>query len=163
MSSNDDLQELFNKAYFYLKFRPRTKKEMQKYLYKKIQKRHFSRIDADKVIADLEEQGLIDDQAFVEWFVEQRARGKPKGGFVLKGELLRLGISKELIDKYLQNNPLDEEKLAFQALKSKWHLFKHLPKKERFEKSAAFLFRRGFSFDTIRSAIRKMEETELDY
>lgn len=155
--SSEDLQTLLNCAYFYLKFRPRTKKEMQSYLYEKVKKRHFSRDDADKAIMQLAEQGLIDDKAFVEWFVEQRIRGKPKGRFVLKGELLRLGVEKDLIDKYFQENPLEEEKLAFKALKSKWHRFKNLPKKDRFEKSAAFLVRRGFSFDVIRKTIEKME------
>lgn len=155
--SSEDLQVLLNYAYFYLKFRPRTKKEMQNYLYKKIKKRHFSRDDADRAIADLKEQGLIDDEVFVDWFVEQRARGKPKGGFVLKGELLRLGVAKDLIDRYLEENPLEEETLAFRALKSKRHSFKNLSKKERFNKSAAFLSRRGFPFDIIRKTIEKAE------
>ena len=146
---DEDLRELLNKAYFFLKFRPRTKKEMRDYLYKKIKKRHFSRDDADKVIADLEEQGLVDDKAFVEWFVEQRVRGKPKGSFVLKGELLRLGIGKELIESYLLENPLNEEDLVFRALKSKWQRFKNLSKKERFEKAVAFLTPPRFSFYLI--------------
>lgn len=155
---NDDLQILLNYAYFYLKFRPRTKKEMRDYLYKKIKKRHFSQDDVDEVIADLEERGLIDDKEFVRWFIEQRAIGKPKGRFVLKGELLRLGIPKDLIDQHLEEYPLEEEDLALQALKSKWQRFKSFPRKERFEKSAAFLARRGFSFDIIRKIIEKIEQ-----
>ncbi|OGK24092.1 hypothetical protein A3F58_04105 [Candidatus Roizmanbacteria bacterium RIFCSPHIGHO2_12_FULL_37_9b] len=158
MTTEEDLQTLLNYAYFFLKFRPRTQKEMQDYLYKKIKKRHFSRDDVDKAIKNLEEQGHIDDKAFVEWFVEQRARSKPKGRFVLKAELLRLGIEKDLIDQHLEENPLAEEDLALQALKSKWHQFKNLPAKERFEKSAAFLARRGFPFDIIRETIVKLEE-----
>src|SRR3989344_3552409 len=137
MSSDNDLQELFNKAYFFLKFRPRTKKEMRDYLYKKIQKRHFSRADADEVIVQLEEQGMIDDKAFVEWFIDQRSRTKQKGAFVLKGELLRLGIPKDLIDQRLEESPIEEEDLALNALKSKWHRFKNLESRERFAKSAA--------------------------
>ena len=156
--TSEDLQELLNKAYFFLKFRPRTKKEMRDYLYKKIQKRHFSRDDADNVIEELEEKKFIDDKAFVEWFADQRSRGKPKGSYVLKGELLRFGIEKDLIDFYLQENPLKEEDLALKALQSKWHRFKNLPKKERFEKSAAFLSNRGFSFDLIKEAINKLQE-----
>ncbi|OGK42059.1 hypothetical protein A3A74_00255 [Candidatus Roizmanbacteria bacterium RIFCSPLOWO2_01_FULL_35_13] len=158
MSSDNDLQELFNKAYFFLKFRPRTKKEMRDYLYKKIQKRHFSRDDADKVILQLEEQKMIDDKAFVEWFIDQRSRTKQKGAFVLKGEMLRLGIPKELINQRLEEKPLEEEDLAFKALSSKWHRFKNLEKKDRFVKATALLSRRGFSFDLIRKTINKLEE-----
>lgn len=153
----EDLQILLNYSYFYLKFRPRTKKEVKNYLYKKIEKRHFSRDVADKAIIELEEQGLVDDKKFVEWFVEQRNLAKPKSQFVLKGELLRLGITKELIDEYFENNPQPEENLALKALQSKWNRFQRLEKRKRFEKSAAFLSRRGFSFDIIRKTIEKME------
>ena len=48
--------------------------------------------------------------------------------------------------------------LAFAALKSKWQRFKNLTPKERFEKSAAFLARRGFPFDIIRKTFEKIEE-----
>ena len=156
--SQNDIQNLLNYAYFYLKFRPRSKKEVQDYLLKKIKKRHWSTDDVEKVIKQLEELNFINDKEFVKWFVEQRNRGKPKGGFVLKGELLRFGIDKELIDLYLLENPLEEEDLAFRALKSKWQRFKNLSQKERFEKSAAFLSRRGFSFDIIRKTIEKMHK-----
>src|SRR3989338_9440235 len=151
--SQNDIQNLLNYAYFYLKFRPRSKKEVQDYLLKKIKKRHWSTDDVEKVIEQLEERGLINDKEFVKWFVEQRNRGKPKGGFVLKGELLRFGIDKELIDLYLLENPLEEEELAFRALKSKWQRFKNLPRQDRFEKSVAFLSRRGFTFNIVKKKI----------
>jgi regulatory protein len=154
----DDLQVLLNYAYFFLKFRPRTKKEVHDYLLKKIKKRHWSTGDVDEAIKQLEERSLINDKEFVRWFVEQRARGKPKGRFVLKAELLRLGIAKDLIDQHLEENPLKEEGLALQALKSKWQRFKNLTPKARFEKSAAFLLRRGFSFEIIKQTIYRYEE-----
>ncbi|MBI2641036.1 regulatory protein RecX [Candidatus Roizmanbacteria bacterium] len=156
--SKEDLQILLNYAYFYLKFRPRTKKELRDYLYKKIEKRYLSRDVADQAIKELEEKGLISDKAFVEWFVEQRRTGKPKGKFVIKSELLRHGVSKDLIDTYLEEHPLQEEELALKVLQSRWHRFKELSKKERFEKAAAFLVRRGFPFDIIRKTIEKVEE-----
>ena len=158
MTSDEDIQVLLNYAYFYLKFRPRSKKEVQDYLLKKIKKRHWSTDDVENAIKQLEERSLINDKEFVKWFVEQRIRGKPKGKFVLKAELLRFGVPKELIDVYLEEHPLEEEDLAFRALKSKWQRFKNLPKQDRFGKSAAFLARRGFPFDIIRKTFEKIEE-----
>ena len=157
MALDDDLQALLNYAYFFLKFRPRSKKEVFNYLLKKIKKRHWSTDDVEKVVERLEEQNFINDKEFVKWFVEQRIIGKPKGKFVLKAELLRFGIPKELIDGYLEEHPLEEEDLAFRALKSKWNRLKNLSAKDRFGKSAAFLARRGFPFDIIRKIIEKME------
>lgn len=155
---NEDLQTLLNYAYFYLKFRPRSKKEIRDYLNKKTEKRHWSRDLVEKAIKDLEEQNLINDKEFVRWFVEQRNRAKPKSQFVLKGELLRFGIAKELIDEYFSNHEQPEDELALQALQSRWRRFQTLPKKERFEKSAAFLARRGFNFDIVKKTIKKLED-----
>ncbi len=155
----EDLQGLLNYAYFYLKFRPRSKKEVKDYLLKKIKKRHWSTDSVAKVLSELEEQALVDDKAFVSWFIEQRNAAKPKSQFVLKGELLRFGIAKDLIDEYFNTNEQPEEELALKALQSRWRRFQTLPKKERFEKSASFLLRRGFSFDIIRKVISDLENT----
>src|SRR3990167_4606871 len=120
---DDDLQTLLNYAYFFLKFRPRTKKEVQDYLLKKIKKGHWSTDDVEKAIKQLEEQNLINDKEFVRWFIEQRNTSKPKSQFVLKGELLRFGITKELIDNYFIEYDQPEDDLALRALQSRWRRF----------------------------------------
>ena len=153
----DDIQLLLNRAYFYLKFRPRTKKEVRDYLYKKIKSRYWSQDDAEKVIKILEGEGLLNDEEFTRWFVEQRNILKPKSVFALKQELIRFGVSKDLIERYFETNELNEEKLAEEALSKRWRIFLDLDKKKRFEKAASFLARRGFSFEVIKKTISKME------
>lgn len=158
MSSDNDLQELLNKAFFYLKFRLRSKKEVRDYLLKKIEKRHWSTTDVEKVIKHLEELNLINDKEFVRWFVDQRNSGKPKSQFVLKGELLRFGIDRDLIDAYFSENSQVEDDLALKALQRRWHRYNGLSKQERFKKAVAFLTGRGFSYETVKNAINKLEE-----
>ncbi len=160
MSDTQDLQALLNYAYFYLKFRPRSKKEVRDYLYKKIERRHFSRDVANQAIKNLEEQDLVNDKNFIVWFVEQRNLSKPKSKFALKSELLRFGISKDLIDDYFLNNELPEDELALKALKPRWQRYSSLPSVKRFEKAASFLARRGFSFEIIKNTIEKLEEKD---
>lgn len=155
---NEDLQNLLNYAYFFLKFRPRTKKEIKNYLLKKIKTRHWSTDHVEEVIKDLEEQDLINDKNFVAWFIEQRNSAKPKSEFVLRHELLRHGINKELIEEYFNKNPQDEDALAEAALKPKWHRFKNLPKEKSFQKAVGFLARRGFSYGIAKSTIQKLRE-----
>jgi len=152
----DDLQGLLNKAYFYLKFRPRTVVEMRHYLYKKIIKTHWSRAAADKVIDYLIDQKLLDDRQFISLFVEQRKTLKPKGKYILKQELLRFGIDKDLIDNYFDNNPVDEFFLAKQTLEKYWSRFKDLAPDKRFQKASQFLLRRGFSYEVIRRTIEEL-------
>ncbi len=154
----DDLQGLLNYAYFYLKFRPRTVKEMRDYLYKKIEKRHWSRDDVEKTIKELLELEMLNDREFIRMFVEQRNLVKPKSEFVLRRELRQHGISKEIIDEYFAGHPQNEEGLALKALERHWSRFKNLLPRDRFQKAAAYLMRRGFGFEIIKKTIRLMEE-----
>lgn len=158
MNGKEDFQKLLNYAYFFLKFRPRTKKELQEYLYKKIQKRHWSQHDADKAVHRLEEQHLINDEDFTKWFVEQRTILKPKSTYVLKKELLQHGVTKEIVEEYFSDHSLNEEELALQTLSPRWHRYRSVNRKERFEKAASFLLRRGFDFDLVKKTIAKLEE-----
>jgi len=158
---NDDLIVLLNKAYFYLKFRPRTEKEVREYLYKKIKTTHWSRDDADKIIDELKSQGLIDDKKFVELFVKDRINLKPKGKKLLTYELKKKGIDDNLIENYFFNNVLDEENLALKILKKRWSRFENLDSKKRFEKSARFLLSRGFNYGLVRKTIEICENKEM--
>jgi len=148
-------QKALNFSYFFLKFRPRTKKEVINYLNKKSKKYHFSQETITEVIKQLEEENLVNDKGFISWFVDQRSRAKPKSQFVLKGELLRLGIEKDLIDQYFSEHEIDEYALASLASQRKLRSLVHLSPEKQREKLTSFLLRRGFSFEIIKQVIRK--------
>lgn len=156
---NEDLIVLLNKAYFFLKFRPRTEKEIRDYLYKKIKTTHWSREAADKVIKKLKEQELINDKKFIDLFIRDRIAIKPKGKRVLIRELKLKGIKDELIEEYFSQNSLDEESLALKILEKRWLRFKSLDSQKRFEKSVRFLMNRGFEYDLIKKTIDKLEDS----
>lgn len=157
----DHIQRLLNFAYFYLKFRPRTKKEILKFLAKKSQKYHFNQTIIDQVVKQLEEENLVNDQEFVSWFIEQRNRTKPKGRFVITAELLRLGIEKDFIDQYFLDNTVDELPLVFQAAKKKIRALNHLTAEKQKEKLINFLLRRGFRYEIIKQTLKIFDcETE---
>ena len=157
---NEDLIPLLDKAYFFLKFRPRSEKEVRDYLYKKISNKLWSREDAEKIIENLKGRGLIDDAKFVDWFIRQRLALKPKGERVLRRELRQKGIEDELVDRYFSKNSLNEEGLARQILEKRWPRLIGLSKRKRFEKAARFLMSRGFSFDLTKKTIEDREKLE---
>lgn len=157
---NDDLIPLFNKAYFFLKFRPRSVKEVREYLYKKVKTTHWSREAADKVIEKLKEQELIDDKKFIDWFVRNRTTLKPKGEKMLRRELLQKGINKELLDNFFSKNAVDEESLALQILEKRWPRFSGLSSQKRFEKACRFLLSRGFNYDICKKTIEYLKNKE---
>lgn len=155
-----NLQQALNHAYFYLKFRPRSKKEVTNYLSKKSEKYGWSKEVIEKAVQKLEKGRLINDSEFVSWFIESRTKSKPKSEFAMRSELFKFGIDKDLIDLYFTDNIPDEENLALRALGKKWTAFKDLPRQSRFQKATAYLGRRGFSFDIIKTALAKLEKRE---
>lgn len=160
MDDREEFLKALNYAYFYLRFRPRSKKELIDYLNKKAKRWRWSEKLVNKAIKELEELKLIDDAKFIEWFVEQRSAAKPKAVFLLKRKLALYGIPKEIVDEYFETNEFDEVTLANKAVLYRWNQWKSLDKRERFLKAAAFLSRRGFRYDTIKKTIAELEEKE---
>lgn len=150
------LQKVLNKAYFFLKFRPRTEKEIKSYLTKK-----FKEIKPEIIktaIDKLKRQNLINDRDFIQWYIDQRVSFHPKSLYVLKKELLSHGINQQLIDEFFEKHFLDEEKLAFEALKNKWERFRNLSKEKKYQKAISFLLRRGFDFSLAKKTFQKILE-----
>jgi len=158
IKNKEEFNQALNLVYFFLKFRPRTKKEIIAYLQKKSRRFHFDETTIDAVVKELENDKLINDEKFIEWFIEERSRTKQKSSFVLKSELLRLGVEKTLIDAYFNLHPQNEEELAVKALFSRWHRFQNLPRDEKFQKAVQFLMRRGFDFGVAKKAIDEVEK-----
>lgn len=160
MSKDEDLQKALNLSYFYLKFRPRTKKELRDYLTRKAKRYHWSAQIVEEALSSLDEQGLIDDLAFVLWFVEQRSKRKPKSTFLLRRELLGFGVPKETINLYFDTHAHDDLIQAKKALSARWERLGRYSQKDRFKKAVAFLTRRGFSFAVIKKTIAEFEKNQ---
>lgn len=155
MDHEELLHKALNLSYFYLKFRPRSKHEMGVYLRKK----GFEESVIAEAISMLEMQKFVNDDAFVGWYVTSRGSAKPRSRYVLERELSRFGIDKQIIEIHFADEPVDEEELAYKALSVRWRRYASLEPDDRFKKAAAFLSRRGFSYDLIKKTIAKCEET----
>lgn len=120
-------------AFHFLSFRSRSEKEMRDYLAKK------EILEIDETINKLKELGFIDDQKFIQEFIDSRSKNKPKGKKALKIELARKGIKVDDLD-------INEDELAKEALNRK-----NFRDKERAQR---FLYSRGFSWNTIERALK---------
>jgi regulatory protein len=158
--STDDVNKALNRAYFFLKFRPRSEKEMSDYLNKKSERYRWQQETVNQTIVHLKDIKLLDDDEFIRWFVDQRSRHRQKSRYVLSQELLRYGVPIELIDNYFASHEINEEELAEEALRKRWSKFEALPSKDQFTKASQFLARRGFSFETAKKTIAKIRGRE---
>jgi regulatory protein len=144
--------------FFFLKFRPRSKQEVNKYLNEKAEKNHWPPVVVEKTLQRLEELKFINDADFLNWYVGQRSARRAKSERAIRSELYRFGIDKELIEDYFQTHPLPEEELALQALSPRWLRLQHLDSQTQLKKAASFLGRRGFSFSIIQKTIAKLRQ-----
>lgn len=136
----------------YLQYRPRSTKEIRDYLTKK--KAPVAQIDT--IIAKLQEQKFLNDKEFAQMWVRTRAALKPTGKHLLKVELIKKGISTEIIDSVIaqsQEESGTDLEMAKILLKKKKDKFKNLPREKLFKKAGGFLQRRGFDYETIKKAL----------
>ncbi len=157
METKKEFSQLLNYAYRYLSYRMRTEYEVKKYLIQKAEKRGFSEEYIKEVLKRLIEDHYIDDDLFIEEYVNARSKAKPKSAFALTQELQQKGINREKIQEYFEVHSLDEYVLAKQALSKKWNIYLHLPRDKKIKKASDFLQRRGFSFDIVKKTIEELD------
>jgi len=104
------------------------------------------------VLKELLNLGLVDDEAFVDWWLEQRATFRPKGKKALMMELRLKGIDRDLIERSLAEK-VDEAVLAKKLALKRLSFLKKLPSEVQKEKLWGFLSRRGFSWEIIRKTL----------
>ena len=139
-------------AYFFLKFRARTEKEIERYLEKKSLRFHFDEKLIQETIKQLKEQGYVDDKKFVGMYVKDRTLLKPRSTFLLKRELAHLGIEKDLIEEYFSQHETDDSALALKTLNGRKTSLLRQDEKTRFKKAISYLLRKGFTYDVAKKA-----------
>ena len=146
----DNFDKLYQKALFFLSFRPRSEKEIRDYLKKK----KSDEQSTEKIIQRLKESKFINDKDFANWFIEQRTIIKPKAQRIIKIELKRKGIDNDLIEQLLIETPsTDLAKAKKLAEKRIQRYSKEIDRKKVFEKMARYLASKGFDYDVIKEVI----------
>lgn len=139
--SGDLLDKAYDHAIRYLGFRPRSQTEVERYLREK----EYSAEVIAQTLERLRQQQYVDDQAFAQFWLENRERFKPRGRQALRYELRQKGLESDIIDEALTG--LDEEESAWAAVESKLSRWRTLDEQAFKQKIMAFLSRRGFNYE----------------
>jgi len=148
----DEFEKFLNSALRFLSYRPRSEKEVADNLKKK----KASDSIVQLVIKKLKEQRFLNDREFAKWWIEQRTVVKPTGLRLIKIELKRKGIDKELIDEIIQESEhlvRNELEMARTLVQKRIDKLKNLDRQKIYQKLGGFLSRRGFDYDTIKKSI----------
>jgi regulatory protein len=143
----------------FLSHRPMTKDEVRR----KLLDREFSERTAEHVIDDLSAVGLLDDEAFASSFVRSRLIQRPCSKKLLVLELKHKGIGEEAATEAVEAayGPESEEAVAGALFRAKMASMKAEDPRKARKKAVDFLFRRGFDWELIRSAMDAAEEEEI--
>lgn len=153
IKASDELKKCLDKAYRYLSYRPRSEKEVRDKLLEK-----YPSATVTEAMAKLKKLNYVNDQQFVNFWLE--ARGNTRGPALLKSELLKKGVAKEIVDDNF--NSTNKDKLLEDAttlIESK-RKYRGLTKAELYKKVGPFLSRRGYSYDTVKEVVRRLSDKD---
>lgn len=136
--------KLYGRALEWVLMRPRSQREVNDYLCKKVYEKKIDKEYVSKIIGKLEEKGYINDSEFARWWVENRFTRKGVSRKRLTMELAGKGVAKEIIDSVLDTRNDEEEIRKIVAKKRA---------KYTDEKLMQYLCRQGFSYDLVREVV----------
>ena len=159
IKQRDLVQKFTFRAIDQLGRRPRSEKEISDYIEGKLRNKKFYDISKDeileisrKVLEKLKSSKYIDDTEFATWWVKSRNEHRPRSFQVLKQELFKKGIDKEIIRQVLENN-LDKDMEIRSAMKigeKKLETLKpNLTKFEQKTKISSYLAGKGYGWEII--------------
>lgn len=130
--------------------RPRSANEIARHL-----RRHQHEDDIiQQVIDDLTAAGLIDDNAFAAYWVEQRNTFRPRSRMALRQELSQKGLEREVVSEALEG--LDEIEAARRVARKQAGRWRALPEEEWRTKMIRYLMRHGYPYDIVSEVIAEI-------
>jgi regulatory protein len=110
----------------------------------------------DAALDRLAQLGYVDDQAFAQYWIENRERFKPRGPRALRYELRQKGLADSIIDAAL--GEVNGVESARRAAQERARRLTGLTPQEFRSRLGAFLVRRGFDYDTVREVIDQLTD-----
>jgi regulatory protein len=145
----DEIEKAHDKALRFLANRPRSEWEVRQNLAKA----DFGPGTIDRVIERLKSVALVDDTAFVRFWLDNRAQFNPRGRAALQQELRRKGVERDVIEAVLVESAHDDEQAAVRSALAKAGRYRHLPRSTFAQKLGAYLVRRGFNYEVVKAAV----------
>lgn len=140
----------FDAALRLLALRPRTEAELRQ----RLGRRGYGTEAIEAAMARLGELGLVDDDAFARFWVEQRAAFRPSGRRRLFAELRAKGVARETVDAALQGQ---DDAASIEALaRHRATALSDMDVPTLARRLEAFLERRGYQASLARLTVRQV-------
>jgi regulatory protein len=150
LKATDNVEQSYERALNFLGPRPRSENEVRRRLKEKGVEPGI----IDEVVARLNRAGLVNDQAFASFWVENRTTFRPRSTRVLRAELKQKGVSDEVLSEALANT--NDAEAAYTVAAKRGRRLAGLERQEFRRKLGEFLARRGFNYDTIEPVVERV-------
>lgn len=147
------LQKARNYAFLLLKFRQRSRKEIEF----RLKQKKFEEPVIKETVAFLKDRGFIDDAAFARAWIDARLK-KPLGLRRIKEELRIKGIDSDIININLGQIKQDycEEEVVSRIAADKLKKLKGIEPQKAKQRIYSYLLRRGFSPEVISDTLAQL-------
>lgn len=151
-----EFQKVLDRLVMFATLRLRSEKEISDWLKRKkvhesMRKELFNRLNRLQ---------LINDKKFAQWWIEQRNSFRPRSINVLKLELIKKGIDKEIINETLSKIQINEKKDALNILNKKIYKFAKFTGVTRNQKMIAYLLTKGYSLNDAKFATNAVNRSQ---
>ncbi|MDT9547262.1 MAG: recombination regulator RecX [Chlorobium sp.] len=114
-----------------------------------------------EVLRRLKERGVLDDRAFSEEFIRGRLKRRPAGTMKLRAELRKKGVPDNIAEEVLKS--YNGMKGAMLAAEKKLTALMRFTPSVRKKKLEIFLRNRGFGWQEIQQATKRLQEEMSEY
>jgi regulatory protein len=149
ITNEEKQKEAKDVALRFLSFRRRTEKQVRE----KLKKKEFDEKTIEATIDKLKEFDLINDLEFATSWVKDRLALKPRGRKLLRQELWKKGIGKDIIDQVTEELCRDEDKAALELVERIEKRYRNLEPKVARRRMFNLLLRRGFSYEVSKNSL----------
>lgn len=156
LKANDARERVHQRALNFLTHRPRSEAELRRYLLNK----EVAEAVVDVEVERLRRVGLLDDVAFAHFWIDNRARFRPRGKRMLAYELRQKGVSSSVIDEALAD--YDERAAIEKEARRQVRRLAQLPPDLFRRRLHDRLARRGFTYDLIRDVLNSYPSSRFN-
>lgn len=155
MEKSEELKKALAKAYVFIKFRPRSEKEVRE----RLKQKEVPSSIIQQAIEELYQFELLDDALFAKQWAEEKALSKHYGRSKVMQELMQKGINREIAAYTVEEvfGETDEAASAVALLESKYR--QGLAEEDK-KKAIHFLLRKGYSFSLANQAVKRFSSPE---
>ena len=150
LKATDDTEHSYERALKFLGPRPRSESEVRR----RLKEHGIEPATIDEVLARLSRAGLVNDEAFASFWVENRGAFRPRSTRMLRQELKQKGVSDDVLRAALAG--ANDDAAAYAVAAKRARRLVGLEKQDFRRKLGEFLARRGFNYDTIEPVVERV-------